>query len=281
MTSVEPSDPDKDKVDRSSISWFRQSPEKPQKYGDDDLVSKKRKPLEFSEEDEYITFSTRQGTSKELNSTFLAAEENRAFITKNPSESSFGFSNTFHVLEGQMSGRRSISPLTLEKFIKRNELYKNPLFVNAPYSCDQQKFPGILEEPSHLELELEARSRLKDLILNDSLGLGEESTIKRSLSELLEGFVVPPKINSSRESDQSTDDPTVVEQQGEYPEYLYHVSKGKDGRLYLRVVRSLLIDKGNFAILFSPRGPFGQHYRENYRNAIGKCAENFEKSISS
>jgi hypothetical protein len=125
-----------------------------------------------------------------------------------------------------MSQKRAVSPLALERFIRRNELFKNPMFVNAPILRDSGQ-----EGTSALELELEARGRLKDLLLDEPRG---------ALTELLQDFVEPRKLQKNP----TNPDQTVVEQTGEYPEYLYHVSKGKDGRLYLRVVRSLLIDKG-------------------------------------
>lgn len=240
------------------------------KFGDDDLGSKKRKIFTLGSEDfdeDYKSFSSGRRSTQcgNLNSTYNEQSDrpsnskskntNRAFISNTPSSSSYGFENTLNVLVNQVKDKNavSMSPHSIRKFIMRNEMCKTPQFVNVPYKeendDDEMSVVGDERRPSVLELELEASSRLKDLSLDNSkpLDLNDLSTINCPLNELLSEFVAKnqkQEDDSNLRQDSSSEAQQIVEESGEYPEYLYHVSKGKDGRLYLRVVRSLLIDKG-------------------------------------
>lgn len=234
-----------------------------QKYADDDLASKKRKSRsEFADEltayDQFASGSVLD-SSWQTGSDSLSSES--TCVSEHPSNSSFGFQNTFDVLETHVNSR-SITPKQLEQFIKRNEMYKNPFFVNVPVEgggrspflrriseeTDRSQMEEDYDKPSFFELELEASSRLRDLIVNK--GNEEiheiESTIpiRSPLNELLHDFVPTTEHINFHPNPEVFIKEDKVEQRGEYPEYLYHVAKGKDGRLYLRVVRSLLVDKG-------------------------------------
>lgn len=40
------------------------------------------------------------------------------------------------------------------------------------------------------------------------------------------------------------DDTELLEALGEYPDFLFHLARNRHGRVYLRVLRTLLLDKG-------------------------------------
>lgn len=233
-----------------------------QKYGDDDLASKKRKSVDkyddlFHQSSSFLNSTLKSPEEESSECLYLEAfskqtNENNAFVSKTPSASSCHFQNTFDVLENQMSNKRCLSPRQLEQFMTANPYFKDR-FLN---SISEESKEESEETPSFFELELEASSRLRDLINNKSAKddniSSNVSTITSPLNELLHDFVPkcdPETVKYHPNPEVFLKDDKTLEEIGEYPEYLYHVSKGKDGRLYLRVVRSLLVDKGNNKII--------------------------------
>lgn len=47
------------------------------------------------------------------------------------------------------------------------------------------------------------------------------------------------------------DDTELLEALGEYPDFLFHLARNRHGRVYLRVLRTLLLDKGKAIIVKS------------------------------
>lgn len=218
------------------------------KYDDGDLTSKKRKKDELQYD---VLFSS----NNLLNSTFNENTKNphSSFISKNPSDTSCGYENTFKVLEEQMHYKSLISPRQLQNFLKRHHNVTAPLDHLASGSF-LQSINELEEEdpPSFFELELEASSRLRDMInKKDELTASHshsdknsDCTIKSPLNELVNNVPLGDLQAQPNQDIFTNDKDQSVEVTGDYPEYLYHVAKGDDGRMYLRVVRSLLLDKG-------------------------------------
>lgn len=269
------------------------SPVEQSKFGDSDLASKRRK-----DNDEYNTIFTKRLSKPELNSTLNETDDYNGgilpenddwkpcdLISPNPSDSSFGFENTFSILEGQLRGTQQLTRSQVEHLLRTSDLQKNPIFLDVPFASKDRFLRAISEEksigdddevdsaeqkPSFLELELDARQRIKELSfsINDSEKvkstsdtLPDEELSTSSMNEFLYG--IPSKSTADQRSGSPMFQSMVHEdrqqQSGEYPEYVYHVAKGKDGQVYLRVVRSLLVDKGNNSIIvFTP----------NYRNYL-------------
>lgn len=286
------------------------------KYGDGDVTSKKRKS------DEYNTLYTKRLSSANEDidendycggllsmAPSVAPEDpsnsgddndvNSVLISKQPSSSSFGFENTFKVLEAQMRGSRQLSRGEARQLLLQStDLQRNRLLLGHPAAlasrdlflraiseesnsanqpeeeaeveaeeeaklvridCDETDDVALreMEPPSLLELELDARKRIweigksakptqpKLVVQNDEV----LDSRNASMSEFLSGI---SKSSSPQPMPPPSSDSGKLES-GEYPEYVYHMAKGKDGRVYLRVVRSLLVDKGTkrtFLILF-------------------------------
>lgn len=266
------------------------------KYGDADLASKKRKQLD----DEYNTVFTKRLSECNLQSTLTTAESSDFIggllkpdesndevdnwnvsdpISTHPSSSSCGFENTFKVLEGQLRGSHQLNRQEVDMLLRSSDLRRNPIFLDVPFANKDRFLRAISEEsnipdetndsddvenaPSFLELELDARQRIKEL--SESIAIRRKDSIRlspgntdadeareSSMTEFLYGIA----ISSSRATSPLRDDQLphiseeIQQQTGEYPEYVYHMAKGKDGRVYLRVVRSLLVDKGNTRVFF-------------------------------
>lgn len=270
------------------------------KFGDDDVSSKRRKYVgdDDGDDDEYnANFSTNclsssfvapfalngaigafkcssrhsndfiGGPVHESTTKVTANNENAndAFnvsITTLPSNSSFGFENTFAVLERQLNVNEQpiLSQQQIEYILMRNNAtaVKNPIYIDIPISDEwclrtisgqtnglsqgvKSIDPSIDDSPPSLfDLEIEAMLRVKELLgatatatdTVDAAAVGCASAI-----EAAERGHIP--INTSLIEDSYQQDG------GDYSEYVYHVAKSKDGRVYLRVVRSLLVDKGN------------------------------------
>lgn len=245
------------------------------KFGDDDVASKKRK-----EADEYSTVFTQRLSKPDLNSTLTAQDQSVVQqtektavnpedfkggildswtpiepISSQPSNTSCGFDNTFKVLEGYLRQPAATGRKQIENFLQSSEVLRNPIFSDSSRylraiseeSCDE------VDEgpPSFLELELDARQRIQQLS-DSSLSISKESksnTLDLPMNDLLYGTsshnaTLHPRFETSLVED-------VTQHTGESSEYVYHVAKGKDGRLYLRVVRSLLIDKGKVNTFFT------------------------------
>lgn len=221
--------------------------------------------------DEYNTVFTKRLSDANLNSTMCSGdlsnedhdysggllEDCRSFqiISDNPSDTSSGFENTFKVLTNQVRQPR-ISNVDVQNLLQGTSLSDAAaLYLNVPkydrflraiseesstsdYDKDEK-----YDNPSYLELELEARQRIKELSdgskKTNANGSGD---IKLPLSEHLYGVELSKKLSENIETPLTEE---IQQQSGDYPEYVYHVAK-ENGRLYLKVVRSLLVDKGKF-----------------------------------
>lgn len=221
--------------------------------------------------DEYNTVFTKRLSEPNLNSTIRSGdpsnedhdysggllEDWRSFhvISDNPSDTSSGFENTFKVLTNQVRQPR-ISNVEIQNVLRCNSLSDTAaMYLNVPKydrflraiseestSSDYDKEEKY-DSPSYLELELEARQRIKELSDGaKTTNVNSSGDIKLPLSEHLYGVELSNKSSDKIET-QLTED--VKQQNGDYPEYVYHVAK-ENGRLYLKVVRSLLVDKGKF-----------------------------------
>lgn len=245
------------------------------KFGDDDLASKRRK----DSEDEYNTVFTKKLAESQLNST-LNFELGGAYdsgpnsldfkggpvtdhdetdfgqksITSNPSDTSFGFHNTFSVLQKQIQTKKQprLSQRQIEFLLHENngEAVKNPIYVDIPISDEcylraiSDDANGPFEDgdsPSLFELELEAMQRVKQMLVGGTTGVvGGQRHFEVTKSNAAEHV---------RESNPSLLEDFYQQDGGEYSEYVYHVARSKEGQVYLRVVRSLLVDKGKLGIL--------------------------------
>lgn len=163
------------------------------------------------------------------------------FVTSTPSNSSKSFDNTFKVLEKQLMYRR-LPQLTSEQLNYILSSYKNDknkfLFMNVDVELmDQTEHT----ESDFFELELEASRRIREKLQESIHDDGDETCSEDSgmRSEMMD--------NAGGSACAIRDDDVIVDGNGEkteYPEYIYHIAKGKDGRLYLRIVKSLLVDRG-------------------------------------
>lgn len=259
------------------------------KYGDDDVSSKRRKDATDEYEQEFAShFVVGGAASARLNSTAafgedftgglvsdedasslstvvpfaMAADDGRSFeeefncsISVHPSDSSCGFHNTFSVLERQLHVKKQpkLSQQQIEYILLKNNdvAVKNPIYIDIPIS-DEWGLRAVgghssaQDEPpaSLFDLKIEAMLRVKEL-----LGSGR----KADASAHGDAAAAHIPINTSLLEDFYQQDG------GECPDYVYHVAKSKDGRTYLRVVRSFLVDKGKLrrnhllVCLFLPR----------------------------
>lgn len=216
------------------------------KYDDGDLTSKKRKKDELQYD---VLFSSNNLLNSTLNDKQSTDNLNSSFISENPSNTSGGYENTFKVLEAHMHYKSIISSRQLEKFLRRHQKLSVPL--NDSASGNFLQSINELEEddqPSFFELELEASSRLRDMINRKNV-----LTSSHNPSDIKSDCTIKSPLNNVPLGDTQTHpNPEVfthardqsMEVTGDYPEYLYHVAKGDDGRMYLKVVRSMLLDKG-------------------------------------
>lgn len=177
-------------------------------------------------------------------------------ISDTPSDTSSGFENTFKVLAKQVSQPR-ISNIDIQNLLRCNVLSgKSTEYLDVP------KYDRFLraiseesstsdydreESPSYFELELEARQRIRELADGSKkTNMSDCDDIKLPLSEHLYGIELSSKLSEKADTPLTEE---VKQQNGDYPEYVYHVAK-ENGRLYLKVVRSLLLDKGKKAFIF-------------------------------
>lgn len=188
-------------------------------------------------------------------------EQNDKFnqsITSHPSDSSFGFHNTFSVLEKQLnlSKQPKLNQRQIEYIIMKNNdtAVKNPIYIDIPindewclHAVSGQANSSLQdncvddESPSLFELELEAMERVKQLLGTTAMPCQHSASTVDSSVEVTDEVDYASKVaNTSLLEDFYQQDG------GEYSDYVYHVAKSKDGHVYLRVVRSLLVDKGNF-----------------------------------
>lgn len=192
-------------------------------------------------------------------------------LSPNPSASSRGFENTFKVLESQMRATSKLTPAQVNQVLRESNLQSNPIFLNVPFGARDRFLRAISEErgsvcggddddndelsqPSFLELELDARQRIREIEEyktrtqsdNDrTLPAISDPSECSSMTEFLYGIPIHGGEPSDGNELMGQDEVVAEENGGEYPEYVYHMARGKDKRVYLRVVRSLLVDKGN------------------------------------
>lgn len=198
-------------------------------------------------DDEYNTVFTKKLNDPELNSTLTAHPDDARssnnlspkcdggasdttdssnstqndtaikIITSNPSDTSCGYHNTFDVLERQVKLKtplKSKQGLSLSPYSDASHGISG--IANEPFDDDDQ--------PSFLELELEARQRIKELLKNAN------EPRNRTLS------------SSSQHSQEAAN--------REYTEFLYHVARNKKGEPYVKILPSPSKEKGNWILIF-------------------------------
>lgn len=219
-----------------------------------------------------------------LELSLSCAKTNNHFITKSPSGTSYGFENTFRILEKQIIAnqkKRSYLRRISEEYIPNlsslmhdddHDASSSSTLTSLSYNSIESRTTDSLDL---FELELEAIQRLQQknynsqintnpiLKLNNDNEKNNESkdanssnneTITSPINELLYG-IKPIELTETTTS--TNDDDDIIFKQDEkileeicnkHPEFVYHIAKGKDGRKYLRVVRNLLLEKGKFII---------------------------------
>lgn len=200
-------------------------------------------------------------------------------ISERPIDTSFGFQNTFKVLEKYIRrGRRYLN----DNKNNVNTNCTNSSKMTTPYNsidcgdgdesihnsyhcgdgisiCDvdgsydnSTKFLNSISEdgdPSLFELEFEARSRIL-ASMKEGIPLAASSPavtpkkeIQSPMNELLYGVKIDSvDVDETMMYTSGCDDEMELEQTGCYPEYLYHIARGKDGQTFLRVMNSLMLD---------------------------------------
>lgn len=269
------------------------------KFGDDDLASKRRKVMQQQQianiagnngdddGDDYNIVFTKKLNDSQLNGTFNAdinygssgpssldfnggpvidstaeIDSGQRSISSLPSDTSFGFHNTFSVLQRQMqlSKQPKLSQQQIEYLLHENNVaaVQNPIYVDIPISDESYhraisgaangSFDDANDQPNLFELELEATQRVKQLLHGgDGSAAAYEANDAAAIDDVDCGMKrMPAQICASN--------PSLLEdfyQQdgGDYSDYVYHVARSKNGQVYLRVVRSLLVDKGNSQII--------------------------------
>lgn len=272
------------------------------KFGDDDVSSKRRKDAD----DEYrynsvFTKHLTSPTSIPLNSTSHDSDADtdtvirclgdftggpvshsplnadkwdtsedacNVSISTIPSNSSFGFENTFSILERQLSGSKQpkLNQQQIEHILMTNNgtAVKNPIYIDIPISDEwclhaiSGQANGSLQAttinridvddcpPSLFDLEIEAMLRVKELLATDSKTANDTVDAGSNCAIATTGMI---DVNAHIPINTSLIEDFYQQDGGDYSEYVYHVAKSKDGRVYLRVVRSLLVDKGNNDII--------------------------------
>lgn len=256
------------------------------KYGDSDLTSKKRKECPEASTSEcgdglddsfYAAHFAGNAISDDCNSTLTSADDDnpRSYqksskklptepkmvqpITSNPSDVSLGLDNTFTVLEQQLEYKYSpqFTSQQIQYLLRRSRVTKNIGLlsqnllktITEEEMNDESADMDEAEHPSLFELELEASQRIRRLYNDKTSGevaeaAGGSIPPQTPLHEMLYGFTPTHHAPVHRLNEDVTE--VVTENSGEYPECVYHVARGPDKRLYLRVVRSLLVDKGKY-----------------------------------
>lgn len=253
------------------------------KYGDDDLSSKRRKSENesddshecrrsqpsvsqhsedftgglLSDESEAASLETIVDWSRD------AADENLDFsissISSHPSDSSAHFENTFGVLEHYLQRRKQpkLNQRQIEYIMLTNNAtaIQNPIYVDIPINdkwclravggdaneVANDSFVDDEQPPSLFDLEIEAMLRMHEL--------------QGSQSDRSSDSIAASATASDTQTATSTSLLEDFYQQDERcgsSDYIYHVARHKDGRVYLRIVRSLVVDRGNgiFICLF-------------------------------
>lgn len=190
-------------------------------------------------------------------------------ITTLPSNSSFGFENTFSVLERQLSLSKQpkLNQQQIEYILMENidTAVKNPIYIDIPINDEwclraisgqangsqQAKTIDPIQNddspPSLFDLEIEAMLRVKELLSTTDIMTTDTVDDVDNICTIAPMMV---NVNAHIPINTSLIEDFYQQDGGDYPEYVYHVAKSKDGRVYLRVVRSLLVDKGNATSFF-------------------------------
>lgn len=240
------------------------------KYGDADVVSKKRKLHKILEENEIVLECIESGKSDEetlysnfhkhanencLHSSFVdddpkaknynteempsrldsacaipnskatCAKTRVVFVSNKPSVSSKGFENSFKILQQQIENKSQL----LSNYMS------HPIFLSLAKKEPRE------DDPSRLELELEAMQRLQSVV--HKLESGQKHNVPTSLLALFHAFVLK---NSSKQD--LTDDSShscVSDQQlklinsGFSSDLMYYIGRDPDGRKCLKTKKIL------------------------------------------
>lgn len=159
----------------------------------------------------------------------LEGHENssKSFISKSPSNSSFGFENTFRVLETQVSSG--------------SEQNANPVVVTT-LDLELDAIARLQEYKKYGKIENESKS--SKLTLKSDVWVkeaGEKETCDSYLGFLNE-FIRKNRrksVNSDKISDKVEEaadetDESICSEAGEYPEFVYYISKSPAGQYRLK-----------------------------------------------
>lgn len=197
--------------------------------------------IEEESKDDYVT----NRTHTFIPNKFQSSAKNDLIITNNPSISSKGFENTFKLLQNQVK-TNSQKSIDLIKTINPDSEFP---------SCSLSSL-GVIreEEPTCLELELEAMQRIQVYVNNlEQIKRGEtkKDELSTPLLELLYNFV---SRGISQDFTDETEDllqTKPLSYDSEYnSNFMYHVSKNAKGVKCLKIVRNLLKHEKGILINF-------------------------------
>lgn len=160
-------------------------------------------------------------------------------ITTKPSTSSRGFENTFKLLEKHVNKSNDNVIAVIQSICQAS----NDTSAKIDENVMLQRTNSDIDTPTRLDLELAAIERIKSIFSNNSFDvLDIKSATICTLITFLFDFTTTVSCCKGLED---TSIPLVISSiSKEFPDILYHASKGTDGRQYLRVVRSLLRRQG-------------------------------------
>lgn len=214
--------------------------------------------------EEYLSFdygrhsnSSRQSNNFDRDSDFLRS------ITTTPADSSYGFHNTFSVLEKHLNKNKTqfkLSQQQIEYLLMQNRksAVQNDIYIDIPIADDDSlhtingSVNGSMkdstlfddeEPPSLFELEFEAMGRLRAMwgdsfnqTMNENdfrQNENESPNMTNNISSLVEEFYQQDETDFGKNGNTGN-------------EYIYHVAKSRNGQLYIRVRRNLRLDQGNY-----------------------------------
>lgn len=155
--------------------------------------------------------------------------------TSIPFDSSGGFGNTIKVLiQSVTSGSRRLD-------------HSPPSFLHS-ISEESDVQEDLTPIPTELELELEATTRIRELATNEP----ENHTLRDFLSNFcshrdhVENPVIPDNCDQQLSDQCDSECEDILKTEGESSDYLYHIAKEPTGNLYLRVIKHLRDNRGNF-----------------------------------
>ncbi|GAB0090451.1 hypothetical protein DMENIID0001_051860 [Sergentomyia squamirostris] len=154
-----------------------------------------------------------------------------------PFDSSGGFGNTLKVLVQSVS-----SP-------KRTDNYSPTKYLHS-ISEESEGHDDLTLIPTELELELEATARIRELTNSaENQQFRDFLTNFCSHRDVVENSVIPADCDqpNSEQCDSDGVCEDILKTKGESPDYLYHIAKESTGNLYLRVIRHLRDNRGNFS----------------------------------